>query len=101
MTLTMSFDGRLYAPEPRFDTWLEIEDELGSLPALYRRLQRGEWRLAELVTAVQILLAGAGCECDYKALGEDMVRRGAESYRRTVEQLLRPITGLDHEGMTP
>ena len=101
MSVTLSFDGQTYCPAPRFNTWLEIEDELGSLPALHRRLIDGGWRLAELVAAVQILLAAAGCECDYRLLGDDILRRGADTYRHALERLMRPVTGLADERNTP
>ena len=88
-TLTViRFAGQMHHVRPRLSAFLEIEDELGSLAAFARRLEEGRWRRSELIAAVQILLAEAGCQADYETLGDEILQSGVEGYRRTLGRLL-------------
>lgn len=86
------FAGRLHHVRPRLTTLLEIEDEIGSLPDFAARLHSGDWRLSEVVTTAHILLSAAGCEADYTALGDEMLHRGIETYRRVIAGVLGVLT---------
>ena len=82
------FEGRFYAVRPDIRTYLEIEDELGSLAQLKRRLQEGIWTLAELITVVQIFLQSSGKQADFLQLGAEMTIRGIDAYRIMAVQLI-------------
>lgn len=89
MTAThIDYEGMTYALAPRLTAWLEVEDEIGALPALQRRLSLGEWRVAEVVAAFHILLHHAGCEADYIRLGEALRRKGISRCSRILAALL-------------
>lgn len=94
----MIWRGKRYTPAADIGTLLELEDEVGSLPAFLRRLEDGRWTLAELLTAVHAFLHAAGCECDYGELGREVVARGAGSYRRAVGAYLCGVLGERKEG---
>lgn len=93
----MTYQGRSYALHPDIATWLEIEDEIGSLAGLSQRLASGHWRLGELLAAAHALLSAAGCDCDYLELGREMMARGADAYRQTLANLLRQLVGGKQE----
>ena len=87
----LGYAQRLYRVALDFAAIGEIEDEIGSISMLHTRLANGGWTAGELVTVCHILLARAGCNCDYMALGQDMVMCGFERYRVVVAQLLGDI----------
>ena len=87
----IAYGPRLYRTALDFDAVAEIEEEVGSLAALHGRLIDSTWTIGELVTVCHILLARAGCSCDYIALGQDMVARGFAPYRTVVLQLMKDI----------
>lgn len=89
--VALAFARRIYRVTLDFCTIGEIEDEVGSVCALFTRLSGDAWTAGELVTVCHILLAGAGCQCDYIALGQDMVAQGFERYRRAVLCLLAGV----------
>lgn len=86
--ISLGYAQRLYRIVLDFATLSEVEDELGSAVQLYTRLVEGGWTAGELVSVCHILLSRAGCQCDYMALGQEMVMQGFERYRFTVAQLL-------------
>ena len=47
----LPYAGRYFPVRADARLWLEMEDELGSLQALARRLNDGGWTLAEVVAA--------------------------------------------------
>lgn len=87
----LGYAQRLYRVALDFAVIGEIEDEIGSINMLHSRLMNGGWTAGELVTVCHILLARAGCSCDYMALGQDMVNCGFEHYRSVVAQLLGEV----------
>lgn len=89
--VALTYQGCAYLIEPDIMTWLEIEDETGSLNALRTRLTAGDWRFSELLTVVQMLLAAAGCACDYRCLGDEIAAHGADDARRVVLGLLQRL----------
>lgn len=94
-TAVLGYAQRLYRVTLDFVAIGEIEDEIGSISALYARLTNGGWMAGELATVCHILLARAGCHCDYMALGQDMVACGFERYRAVIAQLLGGILVTD------
>lgn len=89
--VVLGYAKRLYRIALDFTTLSEIEDEIGSVCALHTRLITGSWTVGELVTVCHILLARAGCHCDYMALGHDMVTCGFERYRSSVAKLMDDV----------
>lgn len=89
--VVLGYAQRLYRVTLDFIALGEIEDEIGSVCALHTRLLTGSWTVGELVTVCHILLARAGCHCDYMALGQDMVACGFERYRNSVAKLMGDI----------
>lgn len=89
----LPYAGRYFPVRADARLWLEMEDELGSLQALARRLNDGGWTLAEVVAAVQMLLAASGCIADYMLLADDMLSRGLGEYCRVLRRLLICVTG--------
>ncbi len=93
--IALAYAQRLYRVTLDFATICEIEDEMGSLGMVYARLTQGAWTAGELVSLCHILLARAGCSCDYMALGQDMVAQGFERYRSAVASLLARVFTTD------
>lgn len=93
----LDYEQRLYRVALDFAAISEIEEELGSAFQFYTRLMKGEWTVGELVSVCHILLSRAGCQCDYMALGQQMVLRGFELYRATVTQLLGRVFTVGEE----
>lgn len=93
LTQKLPYAGRYFPVRADARLWFEMEDELGSLQALARRLSDGGWTLAEVVTAVQMLLAASGCIADYMLLADDMLSRGLGEYCDALRRLLKPVSG--------
>ncbi len=87
----LNYAQRSYRVTPDFGALLEIEDEIGSLAAFARRLSSACWSVGELVTVCHILLARAGCSCDYMALGREMAERGFAGYCKVVQDVMRRV----------
>ncbi len=86
--IVLEYAQRLYRITLDFAAVAEIEEEIGSLADFYARLSSAGWTVGELATVCHILLAQAGCGCDYMQLGQEMVRQGFARYRTTVARLL-------------
>jgi len=72
----------------RFAQVLEIERELGSLPALKERFERQDWTVGELVTLTHMLRHG---DVDYMELGERMLREGLSRHLDAARDFLREV----------
>lgn len=70
---------------------LEIESELGPLAALLCRFHADDWRLADLVSLVHMLLDAAGIEEDYMALGDEMLQAGLPTYLAAAREFLEGV----------
>lgn len=53
-----TLDGETYAVRPSFKIVSEIEGAIGGILPFMNRIQRGDYRLTEIVTLVQIVLRG-------------------------------------------
>jgi len=84
--------GRKVRLAPDMRLLLEIESELGPLPALNRAFAQ-DWRLADLVSLVHMLLESAGIDEDYLALGDEMLESGLGRYLDAAREFLGVVTG--------
>lgn len=92
--VALPFGGETFYIAPDLDLVLEIEDELGSLPALFLRFRSNEWKASEAITLIQMMLAHAGKTIDWKDLGRALLAEGMIHYRQPVLDLLSlPVTG--------
>lgn len=92
--VALPFGGDTFYVLPDLDLMLEIEDELGSLPRLYRKFQGHDWQASEAITIIQIMLARAGHAIDWKELGQKLLAQGIEHSKKPVLDLLcPPMTG--------
>ena len=92
--VALPYGGETVYVRPDLDLILEIEDELGSLPDLYRRFQGQDWRASEAITIIQIMLASAGRAVDWKCLGRELLGAGIQQCKKPVLDLLSlPVTG--------
>lgn len=92
--VALLYGGKTFYVMPDLDFILEIEDELGSLPDLYCRFRGNDWRAAEAITIVQMMLARAGKNVDWKELGQKILSEGVMRYKNSVLNLLcLPVTG--------
>lgn len=87
----IEYDGRFYKPALSMTLALEVEDELGALPALAKRLEAGNFTLAELVTFTQMALQAQGRCVDYMALGAEMLQKGLAPYRNAALCVLQGV----------
>lgn len=82
------FDKRLYAAKPEIFLIHEIEEELGSIPALVQKFDNNQWLIGDLVTLVHILLQSAGRTVDYRDLGNSLLTEGLHLYSGVVVDFL-------------
>lgn len=79
-SLPLRYGNRLFLVRPDFLLVREVEDELGSLPALQEKFSHNRWCVADLVTLTQMLLQAVGQTVDYVLLGNTMLREGLQHY---------------------
>jgi hypothetical protein len=84
--------GRNIRIAPDMHLLLDIESELGPLPALHRAFGAEGWRLSELAALIHMLLESAGIEEDYLALGDEMLESGLGRYLGVARELLDVVT---------
>jgi len=82
--LRLTLGGVHYAVRPDARLLLQIEDELGALPALAADFRAGLWRFADLVSLLHMLLQHAGKTLDYHALGNLVLQTGVAECHRAV-----------------
>lgn len=83
------FENRVYVIRPDFRFVREIEEELGSLPALQEKFSRKDWRVSDLVTLAHMMLQAAGRTVDYVFLGDLMLKEGLDRYLPSVRSFLQ------------
>lgn len=88
----LNYERRVYRIKPDIQLVCEIEDELGGIPRLLEDFSSNAWRLSDLVTLVHMMLASAGKQTDYVALGNKILEEGAEKYLQAALRLLQDIT---------
>ncbi len=91
MSIALKIEERIYKIAPDMNIVCAIEDELGGIPALARRLTSGNWRMAELVTLIHIMLQMAGKNMDFMTLGNVILKEGAMPYLASARQFLNMI----------
>ncbi len=67
--------------KPTISLICQIEDELGSVPALLNRFKSDNWKIADAITLVHMMLAEAGTSYDYHDLGNRIIRDGVNWYK--------------------
>lgn len=93
--VALPFGGGIVLVQPDLELFLEIEQELGSLPDLQRRFADGRWTAGEAITLLHMTLARGGRETDWRELGKTVMENGLNGYRGPLLDLLsRPMTGF-------
>jgi len=90
-SIGLKFNNRIYKIEPDFKTICEIEDELGSLENLLKKILEHSLKISELVIIVHILLQSKGEVVDYLILGNAMLNDGLENYLSVIKEFLNII----------
>lgn len=86
--LCLIFDQKTYDILPSARLLLDIEDELGSLPALYARLNSDSWTAGDIVSAFHMMLESAGRSIDFMELAGRLFADGISTYRQILRQFL-------------
>ena len=86
--IAIPFQNKVYHITPSIMTALEIEDTIGSLNIFYTDLENNTWTVNDLVSAVHILISTQNADIDFVTLGQDMLARGLNTYRRPMLSFL-------------
>jgi len=82
--LRFTLGGVQYAIRPDACLLLQIEDELGALPALATGFRTGRWHFADLVSLLHMMLQHGGRTLDYHVLGNLVLQAGVAECHRAV-----------------
>lgn len=78
---TLVFAARIYTATVDMKLLLSIEDAVGALTSLRRRLEDGQWTAADIVTVIHEILHAAGRDIDFMELGGLVIAEGVNHYR--------------------
>lgn len=83
-SLRLTLDGVHYTVRPDMRLLLQIEDELGALPALAEAFRARCWYFTDMISLLHMLLQHSGKTLDYHALGNLVLQTGVAECHRTV-----------------
>ena len=93
--VSVRFENRVYIVNPDFDLMREIENELGSAPALLDRFTQRSWTISELVTITHMMLQATGKTVDYLSLGNTMLKEGLGNYLLSAQSFLQLFVNIE------
>lgn len=80
--LRIRIGGVQHAVRPDMSLLLQIEQELGALPALAQTFRGQGWHVADLVSLLHIILQHSGKTPDYLVLGNLVLQNGLDEAHR-------------------
>lgn len=78
--------GKLYRLQLSARFVCAVEDEMGALGTLARRFAKGDWRISEIITLMQMFLQQSGDCVDYYTLGDALLAEGFSAPLSTVQR---------------
>lgn len=78
--------GKLYRLQLSARFVCAVEDEMGALGTLARRFAKGDWRISEIITLMQMFLQQSGECVDYYTLGDALLAEGFSAPLSTVQR---------------